>query len=224
MENAGDPTLVCIIDDDPEVLGSLDSLLRSAGLAVRTYPHPDDYLAGDAWADAACLILDVNLDNADGLAFQRSLAAHDIRTPVILITGNGSIPMTVLGMKAGAVNVLPKPFDDEDLVASVMEAVEQDRQRRSAAKQEESIRRCYQTLTPRERDVMGLVAAGLMNKQVAAKLGLSEITIKIHRGNLMRKMRAQSLADLVRMAEILGVRDCTLTRYNASAAIRIFLR
>lgn len=208
------PALVCIIDDDAEVRGSLDSLLRSTGFAVRTFAGPDDYLACSEAEQASCLILDVRLNGADGLDFQESLAESEVHVPVILITGHGDIPMTVRGMKAGAVNFLSKPFEEEALLAAVDEAVARDRQRRSEQQADADVRVRYETLSTREREVMALVTAGLMNKQVAAKLELSEITVKIHRGNLMRKMEAQSLADLVRMAEGLGVRDTSERRYH----------
>ena len=212
-ENAA---LVCIIDDDAEVRGSLDSLLRAAGYAVRAFGGPDDYLASAEADGAACLILDVRLQGANGLDFQQALMENEVFVPVVLITGHGDIPMTVRGMKAGAVNFLAKPFEEEALLAAVGEAVARDRQRRSADREGEDVRARHAALTPREREVMGLVTAGLMNKQVAGKLGLSEITVKIHRGNLMRKMQAQSLADLVRMAETLGVRDTSVTRYHSA--------
>lgn len=206
--------LVCIIDDDAEVRGSLDSLLRSTGFQVRAFAGPDEYLASSEAEQASCLILDVRLNGADGLDFQESLAESEVHVPVILITGHGDIPMTVRGMKAGAVNFLSKPFEEAMLLAAVDEAVARDRERRSAQQADADVRVRYDTLSPREREVMALVTAGLMNKQVAAKLELSEITVKIHRGNLMRKMQAQSLADLVRMAEGLGVRDTSASRYH----------
>jgi FixJ family two-component response regulator len=212
MSTADEPSLICVIDDDPEVRGSLDSLLRSAGFAARTFARPDDYWACKLAEDASCLVLDVCLEGADGLEFQESLLAREVRTPVILVTGHGDIPMTVRGMRAGAVNFLPKPFHDEQMLAAVAEAVEHDRRRRAASREVEHIRVRYQKLTRREREVMGLVTAGLMNKQVAGRLGLSEITVKIHRGHLMRKMCAQSLADLVHMAEVLGIRATGATR------------
>jgi FixJ family two-component response regulator len=213
---ASQPALICVIDDDEEVRGSLDSLLRSAGFDVLTFAGPEDYLASPAADAAACLVLDVRLQGADGLEFQQALLDSEVQVPVILITGHGDIPMTVRGMKAGAVSFLPKPFDEDEMLAAIAEAVERDRRRRSADRQGEDVRATYAALTPREREVMGLVAAGLMNKQVAGHLGLSEITVKIHRGNLMRKMKAQSLADLVRMAESLGVRETSVTRYHTA--------
>jgi FixJ family two-component response regulator len=211
------PPLVCVVDDDGDVRGSLDSLLRSTGFAVQTFEGPDSYLASPEADQASCLLLDVRLNGADGLDFQQALADMEMHVPVILITGHGDIPMSVRGMKAGAVSFLAKPFDEDALLAAIHEAVERDRMRRSSQSQDADMRTHFEALTPREREVMGLVTAGLMNKQVAGRLGLSEITVKIHRGNLMRKMGAQSLADLVRMAETLGVRDTSAARYGSHA-------
>jgi FixJ family two-component response regulator len=203
---AGGP-VVCIIDDDADVRGSLDSLLRAAGYAVLTFASPRDFLACEAADAAACLVLDVRLGDADGLDFQQQLIDTDTLTPVILISGHGDIPMTVRAMRAGAVTFLPKPFDDEEMLAAVGEAVARDAVRRARERRTQDLRTRYDSLTPREREVFGLVAGGLMNKQIAGRLQLSEITVKIHRGNVMRKMEAESLADLVRMAERLGVRE-----------------
>jgi FixJ family two-component response regulator len=201
------PPLICVVDDDDDVRSSLDSLLRSAEYAVKTFAGPSEFSASDAVDTASCLILDIRLKEADGLQFQQELTETETSIPVILISGYGDIPMTVRAMKAGAVNFLPKPFDDEALLAAVEEAVSRDRKRRVEARRDESVRLRYEQLTPREREVMGLVTAGLMNKQVAWRLSLSEITVKIHRGNMMRKMQAKSLAELVRMADALGVRS-----------------
>jgi len=208
--------LICVIDDDAEMRGSLDSLLRSAGLRVLTFESPEDYLACEESEQAACLILDIQLKEASGLDFQQQLLDGEVRVPVILMTGHGDIPMTVRGMKAGAVTFLSKPFDEDAMLAAIGEAVALDSGRRAADGQADGLRALYQTLTPREREVMALVTAGLMNKQVAARLDLSEITVKIHRGNLMRKMQAQSLADLVRMAELLGARETGAARFGAA--------
>jgi FixJ family two-component response regulator len=206
--------LVCVIDDDREVRSALDSLLRSAGFAVRTFAAPAEFLACEEADDASCLILDIRLGDADGLEFQEELSRSEVPIPVILITGHGDIPMSVRAMKAGAVNFLPKPFGATDLLAAVKEALERDQRRRVEEEDKLSVRVRFEALTPREREVMGLVTAGLMNKQVAGRLGLSEITVKIHRGNLTRKMGADSLAELVRMAETLGAREESVSRYN----------
>ena len=214
VEAKSEPALVCVIDDDQAVRESLDSLLRSAGFDVCTFDGPEDYLACSVADSAACLVLDVRLRGANGLDFQQSLLDSEVQVPVILITGHGDIPMTVRGMKAGAVSVLPKPFEEEELLSAVEEAVARDRRRRSQSQENGDVRVRYEALSPREREVMALVTAGLMNKQVAGRLGLSEVTVKIHRGNLMRKIQAQSLADLVRMAESLGVRELSATRYQ----------
>jgi FixJ family two-component response regulator len=215
----GDPQhrdLICVIDDDEQVRASLDSLLRSAGYAARTFATPEEFL--ESSDDADCLLLDVRLQNADGLAFQEELLASEAIVPVVLMSGYGDIPMSVRGMKAGAINFLTKPFDDHEIVAAVREAVERGREQRAHAQETADLRSRYQTLTEREREVMGLVTAGLMNKQMAARLGVQEITVKIHRGNLMRKMSAQSLPDLVRMAETLGVRETSVSRYARAPA------
>jgi FixJ family two-component response regulator len=204
--------LVCVIDDDEQVRASLDSLLRSAGYAARTFASPEEFLqSGD---DPDCLLLDVRLQNADGLAFQKELLASEAMLPIVLMSGYGDIPMSVRGMKAGAINFLTKPFNDQEIVAAVREAVEQGRGLHAQAQETADLRARYEFLTPREREVMGLVTAGLMNKQVAGRLGVQEITVKIHRGNVMRKMSAQSLPDLVRMAETLGVRETSASRFS----------
>lgn len=205
---------VCVIDDDPDVLRATGSLLRSAGHDVRLYDRTADFLAAGVPDVASCLVLDIRLSGENGLDFQEGLVAQGIALPVILITGHGDIPMTVRAMRAGAIDFLPKPFDDDQFLSTIDTAIAADRRRRAAVAEQAAVHRGFASLTPREREVMALVVTGLMNKQVAARLGLSEITVKIHRGNVMRKMGAPSLADLVRMAEQLGVRDDSIHRYH----------
>ena len=214
MSQGSPQDCVCVIDDDDEVRGSIGSLLRSSGFDVRLYDSPGAFLDAGPPEVASCLVLDIRLSGESGLDFQERLAGHGIALPVVLITGHGDIPMTVRGMRAGAIDFLPKPFDDEQLLGAVESAIAVDRSRRAAAAGSAELKASFANLTPREQEVMGLVVTGLMNKQVAARLKLSEITVKIHRGNVMRKMAAQSLADLVRMAEQLGVRDETIHRYH----------
>jgi FixJ family two-component response regulator len=206
---------VCVIDDDDSLRGSIGSLLRSSGFVVALYGSTDAFLAAGVPAVAACLVLDIRLRGESGLDFQDRLLADGITIPVILITGHGDIPMTVRGMRAGAIDFLQKPFEDEDLTVAVTKAIETDRSRRLVAASAAVLLDLYRGLTPREQEVMGFVVTGLMNKQIAARMTLSDITVKIHRGSLMRKMNAQSLADLVRMAELLGIRDDSIHRYNA---------
>lgn len=206
-DNCGRDSLVCVVDDDEEVRSSIANLLRSCGYEVETFSGPAEFRDLSRAMDAACLILDVRLKGTSGLDFQDELTQGRVPVPIVLMSGHGDVPMTVRGMRAGAITFLPKPFREEELLAAVREAtaIGQLRRREAAAHAELSER--YATLTPRERDVLGLVVAGLMNKQIAGHLEISEITVKIHRGNAMRKMKADSLADLVRMAEKLGARE-----------------
>lgn len=206
---------ICVLDDDSDVRAAMDSLLRSVGFTVLTFETPDQYLTCSRADEAACLLLDVRLNGLNGLDFQQELLDRHIHVPIILMTGHGDIQMTVRGMKAGAVNFLTKPCNDDDILAAIAEAVALNQARRAAYGRDDHTRRLYNGLTPREREVMSLVTAGLLNKQVAGRLNVSEITVKIHRGNMMRKMHAQSLADLVRMAETLGVREVTAARFAA---------
>ncbi len=205
---------VYIIDDDADMRGALSSLLRSTGYDVVLFGSTRDFLSQTLADQPSCLVLDIRLQAESGLDFQERLGRDNIRIPIVLMTGHGDIPMTVRGMKAGAVDFLPKPFREEEMLSAVAAAIEVDRARRAAEGNVGALRQRYEGLTPREREVMGLVVTGLMNKQVAGRMSLSEITVKIHRGNVMRKMEAQSLADLVRMAEQLEIRDATITRFS----------
>jgi FixJ family two-component response regulator len=197
--------VVFVIDDDASTREALQSLVRSVGLEVQLFGSTREFLQTKRPDAPGCLVLDVRLPGASGLDFQHELASSSIDLPIIFVTGYGDIPMSVRAMKAGAVDFLSKPFRDQDMLDAVTAALERDAQRRTEAAAKEDLRAQYETLTAREREVMGYVTAGLMNKQVAGLIGLSEITVKIHRGNVMRKMQVRSLADLVRKAEALGV-------------------
>ncbi|MBW6396897.1 response regulator transcription factor [Roseomonas sp. HJA6] len=197
--------IVIIVDDDAAVRESLDSLFRSVGFATRLHASPAELLGASIPEMPGCIILDVRLPGASGLDLQAELARSGIAVPIVFMTGYGDIPMSVRAMKAGAVDFLSKPFRDQDMLDAVAAAVGRDRQRRKEAQAANDLRGRYETLTAREREVMIHVVAGLMNKQVAGMIGLSEITVKIHRGNAMRKMQARSLAELVRQAELLGL-------------------
>ena len=201
-------SLVYVIDDDAGVRQSLTSLLQSIGMRVEAFGSAADFLKGrivDGIA-AACLILDVRLPGTSGLDFQAELAKADIHLPIVFISGHGDVPITVRAMKAGAVEFLTKPFREQDVLDAVQLALRRDRDRRIQEKAVLQTRARFEALTAREQQVIGLVTTGLMNKQVAAQLGVSEITVKVHRGNIMRKMNARSLPDLVRMADALGIR------------------
>ncbi|MDB5469863.1 MAG: LuxR family two component transcriptional regulator [Caulobacter sp.] len=199
--------IVHIVDDDASLADSLGSLFRSVGLQSRTYGSTAAFLEADLPDIPGCLVLDVRLPGVSGLDFQGQLVGLGIRLPVVLMTGHGDIPMSVRGMKAGAVDFLPKPFRDQDMLDAVAAGIARDGQRRAVEGDLNRVKDLFATLSPRERQVMGLVTAGKLNKQVAGDLNLSEITVKIHRGSAMRKMQARSLADLVRMAETLGLRQ-----------------
>jgi FixJ family two-component response regulator len=206
MKAATENALVFVIDDDASVREGLDSLFRSIDLQVETFGAAAEFLQRKLPDVPSCLVLDIRLPGLGGLDFQAGLAKVDIHIPIIFITGHGDIPMTVRAMKAGAVEFLTKPFREQDLLDAVQIALERDRERRAQDKAVHEVRARFQSLTPREQEVIGFVTAGLMNKQIAAELGVSEITVKVHRGSVMKKMGAKSLADLVRMADVLGIR------------------
>ncbi len=203
--SGGAEPFVIIVDDDASIRESLSSLFRSVGLRVELFASTAEMLQAKLPDAPRCLVLDIRLPGLSGLDFQDQLGKSDNTMPIIFMTGYGDIPMSVRAMKAGAADFLTKPFRDQDILDAVSASIEKDRQRREADRAVSSVETLYQTLTAREKEVMALVASGLMNKQVAAEIGLSEITVKIHRGNVMRKMAARSLADLVRMAGTLGL-------------------
>ena len=209
MPNPASPAtetpVVHVVDDDAPLGAALDSLFRSIGLETRTYGSAQAFLDAKKPDAPGCLVLDVRLPGVSGLDFQAQLDELGIGLPVILMTGHGDIPMSVRGMKAGAVDFLAKPFRDQDMLDAVAIAIERDRARRTAAVNDADLQARYETLSPREKQVMALVVAGKMNKQVAWDLELSEITVKIHRGSAMRKMKARTLPDLVRMAGSLKI-------------------
>jgi FixJ family two-component response regulator len=202
-QQAIETAVVHIVDDDESLRRTVGSLCRSVGLQTRTYGSAQEFLDAEREDIAGCLVLDVRLPGISGLDFQSQLAELGILLPVVLVTGHGDIPMTVRAMKAGAVDFLSKPFRDQDLLDAVAAAIERDRKRRVVDDGASLLRDRFLTLSPREQQVMMLVTTGKMNKQVAGDLGLSEVTVKIHRAAAMRKMGARTLADLVRMAEAL---------------------
>jgi FixJ family two-component response regulator len=203
-KETGKPT-VLVVEDDESVRRALANLFHSVGLEVMLFGSASEMLQSGLPASASCLVLDVRLPGLSGLDFQSELAKANTHIPIIFMSGHGDIPMTVRAMKGGAVDFLTKPFRDQDMLDAVSTAIERDRKRREAETVASKLQARFETLTPREREIFALVSSGLMNKQIAAELGLAEITVKIHRGHITRKMGAKSLAELVRQAEALGI-------------------
>jgi FixJ family two-component response regulator len=197
--------IILVVDDEPLIRQSLDTLLRSVGYQVRTFSSALDLYEDDSLPRASCLILDIRLPFTSGLDFQQRLTDRGIAVPVIFVTAHGDIPMTVRAMKAGAADFLSKPFRDQDILDAVASAVEKHSAFLGSSRTETDIRSRFTQLSPREQQIMTMATAGLMNKQIAGELGLSEITVKIHRGKVSRKMNARTFADLVKMAELLGL-------------------
>jgi FixJ family two-component response regulator len=206
MDPLPNEPVVLIVDDDDVVRSSLDSLLRSVGMQARLFRSTSEFLQKPIPDAPCCLVLDVRLPGTSGLDFQTDLEKAGIRVPIVFITGYGDIPMTVKAMKAGAVEFLAKPFGDGEFLDAVRAAIQKDFRERAANKWVEKIKKGFLTLTPREKEVIVLVTSGLMNKQIAARLGVTEITVKVHRGNVMRKMGAKSLAELIRMSDALELK------------------
>jgi FixJ family two-component response regulator len=197
--------VIAIVDDDPSVRRGLDRLLRSAGWDVETFASAQEFLSRVSVEPPSCLVLDLQLPGLSGLDLQKRMADAGLETPIVFLTGHGNIPASVQAMKAGAVEFLTKPFDEKDLLSAIQEAIERDRRTRQQQADMRDLRDLYNLLTPREQEVMRKVVSGLLNKQIAAELKIAEDTVKFHRAHIMRKMRAGSLADLVRMAANLGI-------------------
>ena len=198
--------IVFVVDDDVAMRETLSSLFRSVGLRVQLFGSAREFAQFKVPDAASCLVLDIRLPGVSGLDFQTELAEADIRIPIIFMTGHGDIPMSVQAMKAGAIDFLTKPFRDQEMLDAVVKALDRDQKRRDSETVVAELRVRYDSLTSREREVLALVVDGLMNKQTAAMLGVTEITVKVHRVNMMRKMKARSVIDLVGMADLLGIR------------------
>jgi FixJ family two-component response regulator len=196
-----DDACVIVIDDDEGVRDALQSLLRSVGLKVVSFGSVADFLAAPLVEGPSCLVVDIRLPGMSGLDLQADLAARGVKTPMVFITGHGDVPMSVRAMKAGAIEFLTKPFRDQDLLDAIQLALAQSRAQREKTADDEDLRQRHESLTPRERQVFSLVTKGLLNKQIAGEIGVTEITVKVHRGQVMRKMGARTLVDLVRMAD-----------------------
>jgi len=206
-ESGKSDAIIAIVDDDASVREGLQSLIRSAGWRVETFVSAQEFLGRRGAEAPSCLILDLQLPGLSGLDLQKRMAKVGLEIPIVFLTGHGNIPASVQAMKAGAVEFLTKPLDEQKLLQAIQEAIERDRRTRQQHAEMRELRERYESLTPRERQVMQEVVSGRLNKQVAAELSITEFTVKIHRGRVMHKMRADSLADLVRMAESLGIRS-----------------
>jgi FixJ family two-component response regulator len=207
-QSSATESIVFVVEDDASMRRALSNLFQSVGLQVAAFGAASDMLQSNLPDVASCLVLDVRLPGLSGLDFQTELAKANIHIPIIFMTGHGDIPMSVRAMKGGAVDFLTKPFRDQDMLDAVVTAIERDRKQRTADRIVLDLRVLFETLSTREREGLALVSSGLMNKQIAAELGLAEVTVKIHRGRIMKKMGAKSLADLLRKAETLGVERC----------------
>jgi FixJ family two-component response regulator len=205
-ESRQSKAIIAIVDDDLSVREGLSSLIRSAGWSVETFASAQEFLARRGHEAPSCLVLDLQLPGLSGLDLQKRMAELEMEIPIVFLSGHGNIPSSVQAMKAGAVEFLTKPFDDEELLHAIREAIERDRRNRQQHAEISELRDRYESLTAREQEVMQEVVSGLLNKQVAGELNITEFTVKVHRGQVMRKMRADSLADLVRMADRLGIR------------------
>jgi FixJ family two-component response regulator len=208
MQRVSEPKpVIAIVDDDQSVREGLHSLMRSAGWGAEVFASAQEFLERRGSEAPSCLVLDLQLPGLSGLDLQKRMAEAELEIPIVFLTGHGDIPASVQAMKAGAIEFLTKPVAEEDLLRAIQEAIERDRRQRQQSAGKHDLQSRYQTLTPREREVMQQVISGLLNKQIAAELNITEFTVKIHRGQVMRKMRADSLADLVRMGDSLGIRS-----------------